>query len=160
MKIHSMTTIMVGMQDSLLILESSNRHRIHERLKGTNPQSIVFDSRNPNSAYCGTFGDGLWKTNDGGQTWNSIGKDVITSPYVMSVSVSPLDCRNKFNKVYVGTEPSAFYFSNDGVGVVGKNERSIIYHHLYHGVFLQDLGLIMCVGLNQMQITTTMFLLL
>jgi photosystem II stability/assembly factor-like uncharacterized protein len=114
MKIHSMTTIMVGMQDSLLILESSNRHRIHERLKGTNPQSIVFDSRNPNSAYCGTFGDGLWKTNDGGQTWNSIGKDVITSPYVMSVSVSPLDCRNKFNKVYVGTEPSAFYFSNDG----------------------------------------------
>lgn len=140
---------MVGMQDSLLVLESSNRHRIDKRLKGTNPQSIVFDPRNPNSAYCGTFGDGLWKTNDGGQTWNSIGKDVITSPYVLSVSVSPLDCRNKFNKVYVGTEPSALYISNDGV-----------YHHLYHGVFPQDLGLIMCVGLNQMQITVTIFLLL
>ena len=61
-------TIMIGMQGSLLVLESSNRHKVHECLKGTNPQSIVFDPRNPNGAYCGTFGDGLWKTNDGGQT--------------------------------------------------------------------------------------------
>jgi hypothetical protein len=44
-----MTTIMVGMQDSLLVLESSNRHRIDKRLKGTNPQSIVFDPRNRKS---------------------------------------------------------------------------------------------------------------
>jgi photosystem II stability/assembly factor-like uncharacterized protein len=106
---------MVGMQDSLLVvLESSNRYKIHESLKRTNPQSIAFDPRNLNRAYCGTFGDGLWKTDDSGQTWNSIGKDVISSPYVMSVSVSPLDHGNKFNKVYVGTEPSALYISNDG----------------------------------------------
>ena len=70
---------------------SSNRYQIHEYLKGTNPQSVVFDPNNPNGAYCGTFGNGLWKTNDDGQTWNSIGKDIIASPYVMSVSVSPLD---------------------------------------------------------------------
>ena len=101
------------MQDSLLVLESSNRYKIRECLKGTNPQSIVFNPRNPNSAYCGTFGNGLWKTNDDCQTWNSIGKEVIASPYVTSVSVSPLDRRNKFNKVYVGTEPSTLYISND-----------------------------------------------
>jgi photosystem II stability/assembly factor-like uncharacterized protein len=105
---------MIAMQDSLLVLESSNRYKIHESLKGTNPQSIAFDPRNPNRAYCGTFGNGLWKTDDGGQTWNSIGKDVIANPYIMSVSVSPLDHGNKFNKVYVGTEPSALYISNDG----------------------------------------------
>lgn len=109
-----MTTIMIAMQDSLLVLESSNRYKIRESLKGTNPQSIAFDPRNPNRAYCGTFGNGLWKTDDGGQTWNSIGKDVIANPYVMSVSVSPLDHGNKFNKIYVGTEPSALYISNDG----------------------------------------------
>ena len=105
---------MIGMQDSLLVLESSNEYKIHECLKGTDPQIIAFDPQNPSRAYCGTFGDGLWKTDDSGQTWNSIGKDVIASPYVTSVSVSPLDCRNKFNKVYVGTEPSALYISNDG----------------------------------------------
>src|SRR3712207_8717064 len=37
-----------------------------------------------------------------------------SNPYVMSVSVSPLDHENKFNKIYVGTEPSALYISNDG----------------------------------------------
>jgi photosystem II stability/assembly factor-like uncharacterized protein len=108
------TTLLVGMQDSLLALESSNRYKIHECLKGTNPQKIAFDPGNPNRAYCGTFGDGLWKTDDGGQTWSSIRKDVIFSPYVTSVSVSPLDRGNNFNKVYVGTEPSALYISNDG----------------------------------------------
>ena len=105
---------MIGMQDSLLVLQSSNEYKIHECLKGTDPQIIAFDPQNPSRAYCGTFGDGLWKTDDSGQTWSTIGKDVISSHNVTSVSVSPLDRRNKFNKVYVGTEPSALYISNDG----------------------------------------------
>jgi photosystem II stability/assembly factor-like uncharacterized protein len=83
-------------------------------LKGTNPQSIAFDPLNPDSAYCGTFGDGLWKTNDGGQTWNNNGRDIILSPYVMSVAVSSVSSGNRSSKVYVGTEPSALYISNDG----------------------------------------------
>ena len=103
---------MIGMQDSLLVLEPSNR-LISEHLKGTQPQSVVFDPNNPSCAYCGTFGNGLWRTNDGGQTWNIVGKDVISSPYIMSVSMSQ-DHGNKINKIYVGTEPSALYISNDG----------------------------------------------
>jgi photosystem II stability/assembly factor-like uncharacterized protein len=109
---------MVGIQNSILVLDSSKGFRIHESLKGTNPQSIAVDPLNPDRAYCGTFGNGLWKTNDGGQTWDNIGKDVISSPYVMSVAVSSLNpsSGNRFNKVYAGTEPSAFYVSNDGGG--------------------------------------------
>ena len=112
----AMTTLIAGLQDSLLTLESSKMGwKIHECLKGTHPQCIAFDPQNPNRAYCGTFGDGLWKTDDGGQTWNSIGKIAISSPDVMSVSVSPLKRGNdEFNEVYVGTEPSALYRSNDG----------------------------------------------
>src|SRR5919204_5864467 len=99
---YNMTTVMVGMHESLLVLESSNtnRYKIHGCLKGTHPQSVALDPGNPNRAYCGTFGDGLWKTDDGGQTWNSIvGKDsrssgssnsggIIPSNNVISVSVS------------------------------------------------------------------------
>jgi hypothetical protein len=44
---------------------------------------------------------------DNGLTWSNIGKGVISSPYVMSVAVSPLNSGNTFNKVYAGTEPSA-----------------------------------------------------
>jgi photosystem II stability/assembly factor-like uncharacterized protein len=110
-----MTILMVGMHDSVLTLESSKSGwNSRESLKGTNPQSIAFDPLKSGRAYCATFGNGLWGTNDNGQTWSNIGKDVISSPYVMSVAVSSLDGGKMFNKVYAGTEPSAFYTSNDG----------------------------------------------
>ena len=109
-----MVTLMIGTQDSLLVLESSNNYKIHECLKGTDPQIVEFDFKNPSRAYCGTFGDGLWKTDDGGQTWKRIGNGAISSQNVTSVSVSLLARENSFSRVYVGTEPSALYISNDG----------------------------------------------
>jgi len=111
-----MTTIMVGIQNSILVLNSSKGFKVHESLKGTNPQCIAFGPRNPDRAYCGTFGEGLWKTDDGGQTWSTTGKDVISSSNVMSAAVCSLNpsSGNRFNKVYGGTEPSALYISNDG----------------------------------------------
>jgi photosystem II stability/assembly factor-like uncharacterized protein len=110
-----MTTLMVGMQDSLLVHESSNTGwNSWESLMETNPQSIAFDPLNVGRAYCATFGNGLWRTDDNGHTWNNIGKDVISIPNVMSVAVSSLKRGNESNKVYAGTEPSAFYTSYDG----------------------------------------------
>ena len=38
-----MTTIMVGMQNSILVVNSSNEYETQESLKETNPQSIAFD---------------------------------------------------------------------------------------------------------------------
>ncbi|MFL6409095.1 MAG: glycosyl hydrolase [Nitrososphaeraceae archaeon] len=114
------TKLMVAMEDSVLLFESSKTgwKKVYEALKGTHPQCTAFDPNNPNRAYCGTFGGGLWKTDDGGQSWDSIGKERISSSDVMSVSVSGLERAGKnnkgFNTVYVGTEPSAFYRSDDG----------------------------------------------
>ena len=105
---------MIGMEAVLILESTNNGWKGHESLKGTNPQSVVFDPINLGRAYCGTFGNGLWKTDDGGKTWSNIGKDVISSPYIMSVAVSSLNSGNKFNKVYAGTDPSALYISNDG----------------------------------------------
>ena len=71
-----MSVLIAAIQDSLLTLESSkDGWKTRESLKGTSPQCIAFDPSNPSRAYCGTFGDGLWKTDDSGHTWNSIGKD-------------------------------------------------------------------------------------
>jgi photosystem II stability/assembly factor-like uncharacterized protein len=109
-----MTIIMLAMQNSVLVINSSNGYETQESLKETNPQGIVFDPLNSGRAYCATFGNGLWKTDDDGLTWSNIGNDVISSPYVMSVAVSPMSRGNKFNKVFAGTEPSALYVSNDG----------------------------------------------
>src|SRR5918993_1154621 len=112
-----MTTILAGMQDSLLVLDSSKAGwKVHESLMGTHPQSIAFDPVNPSTAYCGTFGAGVWKTDDSGKHWVRIGKGFISSPNVTSVSVSPLERgkNDRFNVVYAGTEPSEFYRSDDG----------------------------------------------
>jgi photosystem II stability/assembly factor-like uncharacterized protein len=110
-----MTRLMVGMRDSVLVIESSNTGwNSRESLKGTQPQSIAFDPLNSGRVYCATFGNGLWRSDDNGETWSNIGKDVISSPYVMSVAVSSLKSDNGFNKVYSGTEPSAVYTSSDG----------------------------------------------
>ena len=68
------------MQDSLLSIESSKTgSKTHESLRGTHPQCLAFDPRNANCAYCGTFGDGLWKT------WNRIGNDQISINEVTSM---------------------------------------------------------------------------
>jgi photosystem II stability/assembly factor-like uncharacterized protein len=111
-----MTTLLAGMENSLFILESTkNGWKTHENLKGTHPQSIAFDHQYPNRAYCGTFGDGLWKTDNNGQIWENIGKNQISNSNITSVSVSSLnEEHNRFGKVYVGTEPSALYVSSDG----------------------------------------------
>ena len=112
-----MTTLLAAMQNSVLVLESSKTGwRIHENLRGTHPQGIAFDHRIPNRAYCGTFGEGLWKTDDNGLTWNSIGMNEIYNANIMSVSVTPLKEGNDrgSSKVYVGTEPSTLCVSSDG----------------------------------------------
>ncbi len=106
------TMLFIAMEDAVLTFESSKTgwKKANESLKGTHPQCISFDSNNPNRAYCGTFGGGLWKTDDGGKSWDNIGNQIISSKDVMSVSVSHLERGYKaFNTVYVGTEPTAFY---------------------------------------------------
>ena len=65
------TKLAITMQDSLLLFESSKTGwKTRESLKGTSPQCVAFDPSNPNRAYCGTFGNGLWKTDDGGGSWD------------------------------------------------------------------------------------------
>ena len=64
------------------MIESSSKSggwKNDESLKGSHPQSIVFDFLNRSRAYCGTFGDGLWKTDTNMVTWDSIGKNEIST---------------------------------------------------------------------------------
>jgi photosystem II stability/assembly factor-like uncharacterized protein len=105
-----MTIILAAMQDSLLLLESSKSGwRISKPLKGKHPQCMSFDHKDTNVAYCGTLGDGLWKTNDHGQVWSRIGMHEIPSSDATSVSVNRLET----NIIFVGTEPTALYRSDD-----------------------------------------------
>jgi photosystem II stability/assembly factor-like uncharacterized protein len=110
-----MTLILVAMQNSVLIFESSKSGwKTTETLNG-DPQTIAFDQGNSDRLYCGTFKSGLLKSDNRGESWERIGENIISSPAVMSVSVDQNGgSKNGFCKVYVGTEPSALYTSTDG----------------------------------------------
>jgi len=71
-----MTIIFAALEMSLLVLESSsnrdddNRWKVNEYLKGLHPTAIAIDpQKNSNRVYCGTWNEGLWKTDNNGQTW-------------------------------------------------------------------------------------------
>jgi photosystem II stability/assembly factor-like uncharacterized protein len=56
--------------------------------------------------FAGTRGHGLWRSADGGRTWDDAGLPVRD---VFSVAVSPVD-----GTVYAGAEPSALFAGHDG----------------------------------------------
>lgn len=112
-----MTILLAALENSLLVMESSNdRWKVQEHLKGFHPTSVAIDPQNSSRAYCGTWNNGLWKTDDNGQTWNQIKTNVIPSDAnIMSLSTSFIEIgENGYNYIFVGTEPSGLYTSNDG----------------------------------------------
>ncbi|WP_458206640.1 WD40/YVTN/BNR-like repeat-containing protein [Haladaptatus sp. NG-SE-30] len=63
----------------------------------------------PEHVFCGTFDSGLFRSDDAGETFHSVGTDTIHES-VMSLAVDPDDPET----VWVGTEPSAVFRSTDG----------------------------------------------
>ena len=110
-----MTTILASLQNSLLVVDSSkDGWRVREHLKGLNPSSLALDSHNSKRAYCGTFDNGLWKTDDGGDTWEKTSLNT-SGCNIMSLATSYMDKGEKeFDKLFVGMEPSIIYSSIDG----------------------------------------------
>jgi photosystem II stability/assembly factor-like uncharacterized protein len=70
------------------------------------PQCVDIDPTDPDRAFVGTFDNGLFRTRDGGRTWEGVGAG-IDHPRVLSVTVLP------DGVVLAGTEPSAIFRSDD-----------------------------------------------
>lgn len=120
-----MRKFFVGLKDKLLmIVQTEDGFDIKEHLLEKQPTSLAFDPNNKQRIYCGTKENGLWKTENGGESWERIGRpspfsskidmgDGITSSRITALAV---DVEKKVDGnavVYVGTEPSMLYFSTD-----------------------------------------------
>jgi photosystem II stability/assembly factor-like uncharacterized protein len=68
---------------------------------------LALDPQDPDALYVGTTDEGIFKSEDGGGTWQKLSG--IEHPRVTAVAVSPTD-----GAVYAGTEPSALFVSRDG----------------------------------------------
>src|SRR5215211_2234557 len=68
---------------------------------------LAVDPESPDTVYVGTSDEGLFKSEDGGKSWERLSG--VTHPRVTSVAVSPVD-----GALYAGTEPSSLFVSRDG----------------------------------------------
>ncbi|MBA2343776.1 MAG: hypothetical protein H0V83_01635 [Rubrobacter sp.] len=68
---------------------------------------LAVDPRDPDTVYVGTTDNGLFKSEDGGQSWGQLSG--IVHPRITAVAVSPMD-----GAIYAGTEPSSLFVSRDG----------------------------------------------
>ena len=108
-----MTRLFFAVDDALAVLtETIDGSRCNFCLGGYRPQCVAVDPLRPQLAYCGTFNDGLWRSVDGGGNWSPVGPG-IAHARVLSVAVSDSQRAGDLGAVYVGTEPSAVFRSDD-----------------------------------------------
>jgi photosystem II stability/assembly factor-like uncharacterized protein len=81
-------------------------------LEGSGARCIAVDPRDPRRVYVGTFDDGVYASDDGGQTWHEASAG-LEDRRVLAISVSPSHQENAASVIYAGTEPSNLYRSED-----------------------------------------------
>ena len=108
-----MTTLYLGMERELLIVNVAHPAEATPVLVGTHIAAVATDPNRPNRVWCGTYREGLFVSDDGWKTWNHPGGDAVPDALrtgnVLSVAISQID-----DIVYAGTEPSALFRSDDG----------------------------------------------
>ena len=73
---------------------------------GDRPTCLTADPLVHGRAWCGTHRDGVFRSDDGGRSWQSVG---LAGRLIMAVTASPADR----DVVWVGTEPSEVWRSGD-----------------------------------------------
>jgi photosystem II stability/assembly factor-like uncharacterized protein len=69
-------------------------------------QCLTVDPEDADVVYVGTSNEGLFKSSDGGKSWDKLSG--IVHPRVTAIALSPVD-----GALYVGTEPSTLFVSRD-----------------------------------------------
>ncbi|MEJ7661803.1 MAG: hypothetical protein WKG07_20600 [Hymenobacter sp.] len=92
-------------------------------LRGVEPLALATDPAAPGRVYCATYNRGLWRSEDGGDTWYPVGtpqshfrpsiSGALATQATTFVSVAPNPDKQGRHTVWVGTELSRLYKSGD-----------------------------------------------
>lgn len=113
-----MPSLVIARDDALLVasVEEGREHRewsIRTHLREASPLCLAKDPNRPSRLYCGTFGNGVWRSDDGGESWVWVGQ-ALPRGRVTAIAVSALEQTPAHGLVYVGTDPSGVFVSDDG----------------------------------------------
>src|SRR3990172_917530 len=109
-----MTTIYLATGDVLAIVRRRGEGwRVTLALEGSPTQCVAIDPLRPERVNCGTFGRGLWRSEDAGASWRPAGEGIPHAEN-MSVAVSRAQRTGDHGVLWVGAEPSAVFRSEDG----------------------------------------------
>ena len=98
--------VLVATDREVVVIDVERGDGAPARGIGGRPTCLTADPLVRGRAWCGTSRDGLFKSDDGGRTWRSVG---LAGRLIMAVSASPTDP----DVVWVGTEPSEVWRSRD-----------------------------------------------
>src|SRR5215216_1000915 len=97
--------------------------RVELTLEERGARCLAVDPKDPNKVYVGTSDEGLFRSSDGGRSWERLSG--VTHPRVTSVAVSPVD-----GTLYAGTEQPIHQSGRQSVlaGVGGAKEPPLGPH--------------------------------
>ena len=81
-------------------------------LEGRGVMCVAVDPHDSRRIFAGTFDRGIYRSRDGGDTWESVGAGMADAR-VLSIAISPCDRVKGLSVVYAGTEPSMLFRSED-----------------------------------------------
>ena len=92
--------------NALSIVENGG---VQTTLEDHGARCLATIQEDPDTVYVGTSDEGLFKSSDGGQNWETLSG--IEHRRITAVAIAPVD-----GTVYAGTEPSSLFVSRDGGG--------------------------------------------
>lgn len=99
-----------AMRSGLLTIEDlTDEPTTTESFTDTRLECVHAHPDTPETAFVGTYENGLYRTTNQGMDWEPVGTDTIDESAVMAIATNPHDPA----EVWVGTEPSRLYHSTD-----------------------------------------------
>jgi photosystem II stability/assembly factor-like uncharacterized protein len=89
-----------------------NEHTSREGHIVNGVMCVAVDPHDSRRIFAGTFDRGIYRSLDGGDSWESVGSG-MAGARVLSIAVSPCEQVDDRSVVYAGTEPSMLYRSTD-----------------------------------------------
>ncbi len=102
--------ILVATNRAVLVIDPAQGDVVAARgLAAERPTCLAADPLAPGRAWCGTDRGGIFRSDDGGESWRAAGLETERITAVAPSTVEP-------DVVWAGTEPSALWRSGDGAG--------------------------------------------